>query len=391
MSARKTLYTWLSIYGDVVLTLDGIILRNKHLIMPSWETELGIVFHPTKWFDAEVHLGNYRTRYGWNMVQLMSADYMNAEVRYVQSQRVSDRWGGQYLTIDKGLAQPQYVVLDIPVRFTINDKHEIAVLSTARKYYNCQTIVRDKDGYLLTRRPLMDEAGCLFNTPFYMSNTLRYKYTGEKMYFSLSWQSYQMSGTSLIGNGPLSNNVDALSYSMSNPWTYYNASNSQSPVQALGRLDQDRAYIARMQLGVNITENIGLSMNFHFKDGTPISNYFTEEHVNADGEKDVVIIVRDTKGINVADGHFGKRKDAFFNLDLRLRYRGNINMRNQQLGTPNAIPFEVQLTGYNLYDFGTGLVEYNFDQYMPGRRAMTLCIPRGFVLSMCVGLDKIAE
>lgn len=387
-AARKQLRPWVTAYGDMALTLDGVLLRDKHLLMPSWEATVGVAFHPAKWFEAEFMLGNYRTRYGWNMAQLMSSDYMNAEVRYIQSQRVADQWGGQYLDVEKGLPQPQYALLDIPIRFRINNKHEFAILSTARKYYNCHTIERQDEGYILTRRPEMEEAGLLYNTPFYMSNTLRYQYTGKKVYFSLSWQSYQMSGTSLIGNGPLANNVDALSYSMANPMTYYNASNPGSPVQALGRLDQDRAYVARMQLGVNFTENIGLSMNFHFKDGTPISNYLTEERVTVDGDKDIVVIVGDTKGINVSDGHFGKRKDAFFNLDMRLRYRGNINMRNQTLGHTGAIPFEVQLTGYNLYDFGTGLVEYNFDQYMPGRRAMTLCIPRGFVATMRIGLGN---
>ena len=389
LSAKKQLLPWLTVYGDVAATLDGIVLRDKYLVMPSWEAELGVAFHPTKWFDAEIMLGNYRSRYGWNMVQLLSSDYMNTSSYYVGSQRIADKWGGEYIQVDKVLQQPQYVVLDIPIRFTLADRHEIAVLSTARKYYNCQTINRTDDGYVLTTRPKMGAAGVLYNTPFYMSNTIRYTYTGRKVFFSLSWQSYQMSGTSLIGNGPLANNVDALSYSMVNPITYTNADNPNSPVQALGRLDQDRAYICRMQLGVNITENWGLSMNFHFKDGTPIANYMTKEVMNEVGDKDIVIYPADTKGINVSDGHFGKRKDAFFNLDLRLRYRGNINMRNQQLGVQGAIPFEVQLTGYNLYDFGTELVEYSFDQYLPDkRRAMTLCIPRGILLTLRVGLKR---
>ncbi len=389
LSARKTFVRWFTLYGDVALTLDGIVLRNKHVVMPSWEATVGMAFHPAKWFDAEIVVGNYRTRYGWNMAQLMSSDYMNADVRYAASGRQAEQWGGKYLTVESGLQQPQYVLLDIPIRFTIAGAHEIAILSTARKYYNCQTIAADGDGYVLTRRPVMAEAGALYNTPFYMSNTIRYTYTGRKVFFSLSWQSYQMSGTSLIGNGPLANNVDALSFSMARPETGSNASNPSSLVRAIGRYDQDRAYICRLQLGANITENWGLSLNFHFKDGTPISNYLTEERVSETGDIDLAVLPGDTKGINVSDGHFGKRKDAFFNLDLRLRYRGNINMRNQALGTQGAIPFEVQLTGYNLYDFGTELTEYSFDQELPEtRRALTLCIPRGLMLSFCVGLSK---
>ena len=160
-------------------------------------------------------------------------------------------------------------------------------------------------------------------------------------------------------------------------------------MRTLGRYDQDRAYICRLQLGANITENWGLSLNFHFKDGTPFCNYLTEERINMAGDKDIGILPGDTKGINVSDGHFGRRKDAFFNLDMRLRYRGNINMRNQALGAQDAIPFELQLTGYNLYDFGTELTEYCFDQELTEtRRALTLCIPRGMMVTLSIGLEK---
>ena len=390
LSARKTLTKWFTLYGDAAVTLDGIVLRDKHLVMPSWEAMVGMAFHPTQWFDAEIVVGNFRTRYGWNMAQLLGSDYLNMTAYYVGSERIAEQWGGNSIQIEKGLQQPQYVVLDIPIRFTIAGAHEIAILSTARKYYNCQTIAAsDNGGYILTYRPAITEAGVLYDTPFYMSNTIRYTYSGKKVFFSLSWQSYQMSGTSLIGNGPLANNVDALSYSMTKAETTTNASNPNSPVQALGRYDQDRAYICRLQLGANITENWGLSLNFHFKDGTPFCNYLTEERVNTHGDKDIVILPGDTKGINVSDGHFGMRKDAFFNLDLRLRYRGNINKRDQTVGAKGAIPFELQVTAYNLYDFGTELTEYCFDQELAdARRAMTLCIPRGIMVTLGIGLEK---
>ena len=390
LSAHKTFTKWFTLYGDVAVALDGIVLRDKHLVMPSWEAMVGLAFHPAKWFDAEIIVGNFRTRYGWNMVQLLSSDYLNMTSRYVVSERIAEQWGGNSIQVEKGLQQPQYVVLDIPIRFTIAGAHEIAILSTARKYYNCQTIAAtDNGGYILTARPAVVEAGGLYNTPFYMSNTIRYTYSGKKVFFSLSWQSYQMSGTSLIGNGPMANNVDALSFSMARQETNTNASNSISPVRTLGRYDQDRAYICRLQLGANITENWGLSLNFHFKDGTPFCNYLTEERINMAGDKDIVILPGDTKGINVSDGHFGRRKDAFFNLDIRLRYQGNINMRNQALGAQDAIPFELQLTGYNLYDFGTELTEYCFDQELTEtRRALTLCIPRGIMATFSIGLER---
>ena len=167
---------------------------------------------------------------------------------------------------------------------------------------------------------------------------------------------------------------------MLNPTFGENMSNPESPVRQLGRLDQDKAFICRMQMGANITQNWQLMLNFHFQDGTPITKYVTSY-----GK----LYALTTKGINPADGHFGQRKDAFFNLDMRLAYRGNINCRNQQLGLKGAIPFSVELLGYNLYDFGTAWYEYSFDQYITEtRRTLSLCIPRGLNLKLSIGLCK---
>ena len=51
------------------------------------------------------------------------------------------------------------------------------------------------------------------NTPLYLSNVVKYAYNGKKVFFSLSWQSYLMSGLSALGNGVQSNNIGVLSES----------------------------------------------------------------------------------------------------------------------------------------------------------------------------------
>ena len=44
---------------------------------------------------------------------------------------------------------------------------------------------------------------------------------------------------------------------------------------------------------------------------------------------------------------------------------------------------------YNIYDFGTELFEFNFDEDMgAGRRAMVLNIPRGMMFTLRVGLSR---
>ena len=55
------------------------------------------------------------------------------------------------------------------------------------------------------------------------------------------------------------------------------------------------------------------------------------------------------------------------------------------------MPFAVEATYYNVYDFGTELVEYTFEDQLTGglqRRSLQPNIPRGMILSVAVGLEK---
>jgi hypothetical protein len=102
-------------------------------------------------------------------------------------------------------------------------------------------------------------------------------------------------------------------------------------------------------------------------------------HTDDQGNTQLAVWNADTKGINLSAYHFGKRKDAFFNIDIRLRYRGHIRQ----------VPLEAEVMCYNIYDFGTELFEFNFDEDMGrARRAMVLNIPRGMMFTLRVGLGK---
>lgn len=374
----KDVRSWMALHASLGVTYDAIVLRDKYVGLPSWEAELSLRFHPKPWFKAEVLLGHYRTKYTWNQVRLLSSDYQNAPITGPNAQYAY--YGGLFTGVQKGLQQPQYAVLDIPFVFTVAGQHEFSVLSTARVYYHMWQIVNNPSAtlpYLMAEQQPVAGAG-LFALPLYLSNTLKYAYNGKKVFFSLSWQSYQMSGLSTLGNGAENNSIGSLTYSMLNPSTYENLSNTSCPQKALGRLDQDKAYICRVQMGANITPNWQLMANFHWQDGTPVSNYRVH-----DGN----IWQNTTKGINPVNGHFGQRKDMFFNLDIRLGYRGNINMLDQTLGAAGAVPFRVDLSCYNIYDFGTEWYEYSFDQNLEhGRRSVAICIPRGLRLSLSIGL-----
>lgn len=385
----KDITRWLRLRASAGIACDGIILRDKQLLVPSAEAELALNFHRKRWFDASIILGHYRTKYTWNQLRLLSSDYQNGTLSGQYAPY--PYYGGEYLSVRKGIQQPQYALVDLPIEFTVhqkgNKKHKFSILSTARLYYHNWQITHNPDytgeigekPYLLTYQQPVEGAG-MFALPLYLSNTLKYTYQGPKVFFSLSWQSYQMSGLTTLGNGAENNSISTLSYSMLYPTLGENLKNPESPVRALGRLDQDKAFICRVQLGANITQNVQYMLNFHFQDGTPICNYVTDN-----GR----LYARNTKGINPSDGHFGMRKDAFFNFDMKLSYRGNINMRNQQLDARGALPFSVELLCYNIYDFGTTWYEYSFDQYMEhGRRTLAEVIPRGLTLKLSIGLSK---
>lgn len=378
LDMHKQLSPRIDLRASIGLSEDALLLRQNSLALPSWEAELDMHFHPKAWFDAHILLGRYRSSYTWEQMRLLSPDYLNGTL--TGEHRPYRCYGGATGRTRKGLAQPAYAVLDIPLIFRAGERHSFHILSTARLYYHNWYIAPDGEGFVFREQEPVPGGG-LFALPLYLSNVVKYQYDGRKVFFSLSWQSYQQSAWTMLGNGAENNSIGSLAYAMAAPGALQNLQD-KSISGKLNRTDQDKSFILRLQMGANITENWQLMTNFHFQDGTPITNYIV-----ADGH----IEARRVKGINPVNGQFGMRKDAYFNWDIRLRYQGNINTRNQHIDAIGAVPFSVELTGYNLLDFGTEWYEYSFDQYLgkdKGRSALSLTVPRGLMLCLSVGLEK---
>ena len=415
VEAKKWVKPWLQVQGLLGVSLDGILLGNgKSIVSPNWLMQAAVYMKPKKWFEMTISLSKHRSTYTWDDIRFMSDDYMNAHICYTQTGDLFSTTGGRYHHWEKYLRQPSYVVLDLPFKFTIG-RHEISMLQSLRFYYDLwmtqydqtpenygfyqehATLVTDKGEAWTVTNPIFfenasekhyvvgyenkDLLGNNFftNKPLYLSNVVKYAYNGRKVFFSISWQSYLMSGLSALGNGVQSNNIGILSESTANPNTFLNEKNTDGAFRASGRVDQDRSFIARIQLGYNITPNWGIHLNGKFKDGTPITNFRTLAYTDVNGNTQLAVWNADTKGINLSAYHFGKRKDAFFNIDVRLRYRGHMRQ----------VPLEAEVMCYNIYDFGTELFEFNFDEDMGrARRAMVLNIPRGMMFTLRVGLGK---
>lgn len=397
---------WLHLRGEAAVTLDGMLVGGKHVATPSWEAKAAIHIAPVQWFRMDLIAANYRIPYTYEQVQFLSNNYLNGQVFYAGTNTLLTTTGGKYHRMAKHMQQPQYVAVDIPIVFTIG-RHEISILSSFKKYYHTWSVrlapeSADSyepvaDHYIYRMQPqeryyevcqAPKTGSGIFNSPVFVSNVIKYAYNGRKVYVSFSWQSECVSGVSATGNGVQTGDIQVLSESLAGPnSTLVDANQKQTNprIRSLGRLNQDRAYIARLQLGVNITENWQLSLTGKFRDGIPFSHYRTYIDTDAAGQSQAVIWAADTRGINVKDSNFGSRTDSFFNFDLRLKYRGTIK----------GVPFEVQAVCYNVWDFATELNEYclYYDHEtgsdLTGHRyPLSLCTPRGLLLTMQVGLTR---
>ena len=386
----------LRLYAHTGVSLDGIVLGNQRtIISPNILAKFALEYQPTWWFKFGLSVSHHRMSYTWNEVQYLSADYLNGEARYADNTLLTNT-GGACHTPDKTLwrKQPSYAVLDLPITFTFgkSHRHEFALINSIRKYYN---LWFTDSTMTVTTQPLdlmSSRAGG--RTPYYMSNTVQYTYRGRKWYVMASWQSYLMAGLSTLGNGPLHNNIGSLSESSAYAETYRALSEGDKPYQGNSRLNQDKSFIFRLQVTYNACKYFSIGLNGKFKDGQAFTT-FTAVPKTVDGHTELTLIPSDARGINMANNAFGKRKDAFFNIELRATGRWWVN----------DIPMSLEVMCYNLYDFGTALTEYTFDAYdhptypswtvdrgiatmKDSRTSMSLCIPRGLLFTFRVGLEK---
>ena len=416
--AEKEVATGLMLHAHAGISLDGILLGDgRSVVTPNWLAKLAIDYQPCWWFRFGVSVSHHRMSYTWDEVRYLSSQYMNGEVRYADNTLLMTT-GGLYHSPDKNLwmHQPSYAVMDIPIQFTFgrSRRHEVAILSSIRKYYNTwftdfanglnTNMLQDgsyyyyregEKNYTITTQPLdLMSSRIGGRTPYYMSNLVRYTYNGRKWFVQLSWQSYLMSGLSTMGNGVLHNNIGVLSESSANPNTYMALSENSLPYQGNSRLNQDKSFILRLQVTYNACRYFSIGLNGKFKDGQPFST-FTATPALINGHTQVALAHSDAKGINMANQAFGKREDAFFNIELRAIGRWWVR----------DIPMSLEVLCYNIYDFGTALTEYTFDDYVhptyphwteergiatmkDSRTSMSLCIPRGLLFTLRVGLEK---
>jgi hypothetical protein len=202
------------------------------------------------------------------------------------------------------------------------------------------------------------------NTPFSQGWTIKYQLAHERFFFTASWTAYMAVGFSALGNGPLHNDVGVLSESFANPNT---------AKYAVGRLDNDRAYIARLFLSYKLNKKLSVAFQGYYKDGQPLANFDSYFYSDENGTQLALQNYR-TKAQNPMNLMSGSRKDSFFNTELRVVFQNKLL---------NGL-LEANLTIYNIYDFGTELAEYTFSPSgnSANRYSLELNIPRGAMITL---------
>lgn len=414
--------------GYLGLSLDGMLLSAHSKVTPCPVGKFEFNWFPKPWLNVRAILTHDRMRYDIETLRFMSDRYMNADVYTVADNRLFTQTGGAHHSYKSGLWQTSYTSLIIPItfRFGHEQRHEIALIQTYRKFYNAWMtqfaggaaangynvdtpisaevqqanktpdqsfaayyLIPGQREYVVGNMPKgFIGDGFLANTPYYVSQQTRYTYHGRKVEVGVSWQSMQGVGFTGLGNGPGINNVGVLSESTANPNTHFvmqNAPTGNRTVDhpAAGRTDQDRAYIVRIPLSYIINKHWQVGGVGTWVDGQAFSYYRIYSNTEGTGKpegqgKQYCVIPCSPRGINPTDGNFGSRESGIFNIDVFVRANWEMHGRGM----------EFMLQSYNIYDFGNVYNEFCFPQTIREGRGHNMCltIPRGVIASFKINL-----
>jgi hypothetical protein len=395
-STKNSFFTYKS---GVDLTADGFYIGANSLLSVNWQFNADFLVKFFRWFELSVHIGKKRIPYHFDQMKFLSNKYMSGNVFFWNDANNNQQYeeiekgdlyttsGGKFHALANDIKQPSYVYLEIPLKLIVGKKSSIGFYPFYKQFSNLWTVEYVNDASAIGMLEAFDDKLVFFLKPgevtykvtnnselnnsygyferqsFAKGYTIKYQKSGTKLFFSISWTAYMVVGKGALGNGLLHNNLDVLSESQANLNTRINA---------IGRMDSDRAYIGRMLLSYRSNKNLVLAFQLKYKDGQPFSCFEPYTYQDESGNTQVQIQSYFPKADNPMTGERGYRKDAFFNTELRIAYNLKIMKRN----------FVANLTLYNIYDFGTELAEYTFFPPEKERYSMELNIPRGIQLSI---------
>lgn len=400
MSASKK--ASINLKGNI--TYDGIYLSPHSVSALNYEIGLNLSKKMGRRVISTLDLGKRRVAFEYDQVKFLSNKYQSGESYYWndngdQQYTINEKGalfkttGGKYHHKSNELKQPEIYYLDYATKWDMGKNWGLSFLAQYRKFANQWTVEyssgADDLGFFQTNSENQDvfyldgektvnynvvpfneelfeslaekKLGWLLNSPFYGGLTLNVEKKTPNTYIYVSATAYQVVGISAMGNGVLTNNLSVLSESLANPNTYINA---------LGRLDSDRAYIVRIYYQQNLSKKWKLGFQVKYKDGQPVNRNLFDLSSNANGNQFALWNI-DAKGINPFTGQFGIREGGFWNYELKFQ-------REFELFGHSA---SADLNIYNFNDVAVPLNNYNFPE--PDQQyALEYQIPRGFLLSL---------
>ena len=220
------------------------------------------------------------------------------------------------------------------------------------------------DFYLLDRPATGYELGNapFSRDPFYAEFLLRIHGERERRwYFSFSFMAHMGMGNTAFGNGPEANDVGVISESQASPNSWING---------FGRVDGDRAFVARIHYGYYLARRLFLGGSVKYRDGNPFA--FLDARA-LDGQW--LITYHTIKAEDEHSRKGGPREDCIWDFNLKLGYDLTLFGRRGRL----------ELSLFNLLDFGGELSENAFSNDRD-RLANELQIPRSLRLGLMLEL-----
>jgi hypothetical protein len=181
----------------------------------------------------------------------------------------------------------------------------------------------------------------------------------DKWFFNFSFLAHMGMGVTAFGNGPGSNDTGIINESMADPNSWING---------YGRVDGDRAFVAKIYFGFYLTKKLFLGAGLKYRDGNPFAFIDSLYEHNQWALYYSTIQAEDERGVKG-----GPREDYVGDISIKLNYKFTLFNKDSYLS----------LSIFNLLDLGHEFSEYVFSG--GSRDAMELNIPRSARLTLSMG------
>jgi len=197
--------------------------------------------------------------------------------------------------------------------------------------------------------------------PFYAQLLLNLKGgVKNRWFFNFSFLAHIGMGETAFGNGAGSNDIGIINESQANP---------NSHINGYGRVDGDRAFVAKCYAGFYIFKKLSMGISLKYRDGDPFAFINYKEKYNQ-----YILYYKTIKAEDKKGKKGGPREDCLTDISLRLNYYFKFFGKDAFLS----------LSLFNILDVGYELSEYVFSG--GDRDAMELHIPSSIRLSFSIKL-----